>query len=44
MNHLILLLNEKNVDKYINCNDKEKFEYIRRIVKDNHQTDDMYRI
>ena len=44
INHLILILNRTNFDKYIKCNDKEKFENITRIVKDNLGSDDMYRI
>ena len=44
INHLFLLLNEINFDKYINCNNQEKFDNIKRLVKDNLGTDDMYRI
>ena len=43
IHHLINLINKINFNKYINSDMDQKFEYIRRIVKDNFGVDDMYR-
>ena len=44
IHHLIFLLNKINFKTYLNSNDNEKFEYIRRVLSDNFHDESICRI
>ena len=44
IHQLVFLLNKINFDKYINSNDNEKFEYIRRVLNGKWYDDSLCRV